>query len=72
MPKETNELTEHNQRYIDRAASEFVQLATRAVTVKPHGSLTLRFEWRAAGANRFVLTEEQSEMCLPLPASEQT
>ncbi len=70
MPKEPNELTEHNRRYIDKATREFVELATRAVTKKSHGSLTLRFEWRAAGANRYVLTEEQSEMCLPHSAGE--
>lgn len=70
MPKEPNELTEHNQRYVDKAAGEFVQLATSAITKKSHGSLTLKLEWRAHGANRFVLTEEQSEMCLPQPASE--
>lgn len=72
MPKEPNELTEHNRRYIDKAAKEFVELATRAVTEKPYGSLSLRFEWRSTAANRYVLTEEQSEMCLPLPAGEQT
>lgn len=67
MPKE-NELTDHNQRFIDKAAREFIECAARAVTKKSHGSLTLKFEWKAAGANRFVLTEEQSEMCLPIRA----
>lgn len=72
MPKDTNELTDHNQRFIDKAAREFIELATRAVTVKPHGSLTLRFEWRAYAANRIVTNEELSEMCLPVSAGEQT
>jgi len=70
MPKEPNELTEHNRRYIDKAAREFIELATRAVTVKPHGSLTLKFEWRSGGAHRVVTNEELSEMCLPSPAGE--
>lgn len=65
MPREANELTEHNDRWIDKAAKEFIECATRAVTKKSHGSLTLRFEWKALGANRFVLIEEQSEICLP-------
>lgn len=64
MPQDDNELTQHNGRWIGQAANEFVELAARAITKKSHGSLTLKFEWRAHGANRFVLTEEQSEMCL--------
>ena len=70
MPKETNELTAHNQHYVDKAAGEFIECATRAITKKSHGSLTLKFEWRAHGANRFVLTEEQSEVCLAQSSDE--
>lgn len=70
MPKETNELIDHNTRYIDKAAAEFIECAARAITIKSHGSLTLKFEWRAHGANRFVLTEEQSEMCLAQPSDQ--
>lgn len=72
MPKDTNELTDHNRHFIDKAARRFVECATRAVTAEPHGNLTLKFEWRAGGAHRLVFTEEQSEMCLPIPAGEQT
>lgn len=72
MPKDTNELSDHNRHFIDKAAREFIELAARAVTAEPHGSLTLKLEWRACGAHRIVLTEERSSMCLPLPAGENT
>lgn len=62
---EKNALELHNSAAIDKAATKFVEFATRAVTAEPHGSLTLRFEWRASGAHRMVVTEEQSEMFLP-------
>jgi hypothetical protein len=65
---EKNELQSHNSAAIDKAAAMFVESATRAVTEEPHGSLTLRFEWRAFGAHRMVVTEEQSEMFLPARA----
>ena len=61
---ENNALELHNSAAIDKAAAKFVESATRAVTAEPHGSLTLRFEWRAYAAHRLVVTEEQSEFLL--------
>ncbi len=64
---EKDALDIHNHRSIDKAVADFVESARRAVTAEPHGSLTLRFEWRAFGAHRFVINEERSQFLAPTP-----
>lgn len=65
---ENNPLDRHNHRAIDAAAAKFIQCARRAVTEAPHGSLTVKLEWRACQAHRLVISEDRSEI-LPVEST---
>lgn len=62
-----DKIDQHNGVQVDRISQTLVGLLARAVTEKPHGSLTIRAEWRGHILTRLVTIEEASQLLVAAP-----